>query len=111
MGTVRFLLAIAVVLTHTGAEFNFIEEAHLAVEMFFLASGFLISFILRESNTYRSDLSRFYLNRALRLYPIYYVVLLLSTFGFLLFPSIFGPPAILRAELSFSAILISLYQT
>lgn len=100
MGTVRFLLAIAVVLTHTGAAFNFLEEAHLAVEMFFLASGFLISFILRDTNAYRSKLSKFYINRGLRLYPIYCVILLFSTFGFLAFPKVFGPPALFHTALS-----------
>lgn len=100
MGTIRFLLAIAVVLTHTGAAFNFLR-ANIAVEMFFLASGFLISFVLRDSGAYRSDLSRFYLNRALRLYPIYYVVLAISTFGFLVFPTVLPRPALLGADLSF----------
>lgn len=48
-----------------------------AVQIFYLISGFLISYILTEARSY-PKLSHFYLNRVLRLYPIYYAVALVT---------------------------------
>lgn len=44
-----------------------------AVQLFYIISGFLISYVLVESRTY-SSVSTFYINRYLRLYPIYFFV-------------------------------------
>lgn len=49
----------------------------IAVQAFYMISGYLMSFILVEKKSYPS-LAAFYANRALRLFPIYYVVLLLA---------------------------------
>lgn len=48
-----------------------------AVQLFYVASGFLISYILTDKNTYPKVID-FYVNRALRIYPIYLVVAILS---------------------------------
>lgn len=73
MGLMRFLLAIAVVISHSdlsSAPFALIP-GYLAVEVFFSISGFYMSLILTEK--YR-DRTMFYVNRFLRLYPVYLVV-------------------------------------
>jgi len=75
MGSIRLLLALSVIAAHTGA--NFGVTGKLAVELFFLVSGFLITHILVGENHYRST-KVFYINRALRIYPIYWLVALTS---------------------------------
>ena len=73
MGSVRTLLAIAVVFNHSYG-FVFVG-GQLAVQLFYIISGFLISYIILEAKTYRS-VSSFYTNRLLRLFPIYWSVAL-----------------------------------
>ena len=78
MGFLRTILAITVVFAHSpwhGA-FVFVGGRN-AVQLFYIISGFLISYVINTNTTYR-DPWKFYLNRALRIYPIYYVVALLS---------------------------------
>lgn len=71
MGTIRTLLALAVVLTHA---YGFgVLAGMLAVQLFYMISGYLISFIPNETDNYR-QVSVFYKNRALRLFPVYFVV-------------------------------------
>jgi peptidoglycan/LPS O-acetylase OafA/YrhL len=75
MGLLRVLLAVSVFMAH-------VPKSGLtpilsgfggpnAVEIFFLVSGFYIALILEKS--YSSRLS-FYMNRILRLFPIYYII-------------------------------------
>ena len=52
-----------------------------AVQLFYIISGFLISYVLLDTKSYK-NISTFYLNRYLRLYPIYLCVAAL-TFIFL----------------------------
>jgi peptidoglycan/LPS O-acetylase OafA/YrhL len=72
MGLIRLLLAVAVVLNHAAVS-RVLPEGRIAVQLFYMISGFLISYILIENKTY-TKVSRFYLNRALRLFPAYYAV-------------------------------------
>lgn len=77
MGLFRVLLALSVVMSHTIK-----WEAPLykgfggitSVEIFFLISGFYIALILDK--TYKSK-KLFYINRILRLYPIYLIICVL----------------------------------
>lgn len=86
MGTLRTLFAIAVVLAHSYG-FVFVGGKN-AVQLFYMISGFLISYVLVERKVYKNTRS-FYLNRYLRLYPIYFVVALLSLVAFV-FASVIG---------------------
>ena len=82
----RALAAIAVVLGHSALELSWIREARLhviAVRLFFVLSGFLITSILlgmkgrveeRHSNV-GSELKTFYIRRALRIFPPYFAFL------------------------------------
>jgi peptidoglycan/LPS O-acetylase OafA/YrhL len=71
MGLVRTLLALTVILSHTIG--HYLVGGQLAVELFFIISGFLMSYILVEDQRYTSKLD-FYLSRAFRIYPVYWVV-------------------------------------
>lgn len=77
MGILRTLLALAVVFAHSWTSGLVFVGGRNAVQLFYVISGFLISYILIERQTYRS-LSGFYINRYLRLYPTYLVVALIS---------------------------------
>ncbi|MBL8279699.1 MAG: acyltransferase [Pelomonas sp.] len=70
MGLLRLLLAAAVVFAHTPVH-NLLTGGRLAVESFFMISGFYVALVL--DRTYRQPRD-FYINRYLRLVPVYLVV-------------------------------------
>lgn len=79
MGFLRLLLATSVVIAHCGSLFNLeFVGGQIAVQSFFIISGFYMSLILNEKYTSNGSYLLFITNRALRLYPIYWVVLLLT---------------------------------
>ncbi len=81
MGLLRTLFAITVVFAHSPLNGGFVfVGGRNAVQLFYMISGFLISYIISTNRAYRNPY-RFYLNRALRLYPIYLVVALLALLG------------------------------
>lgn len=89
MGLFRILLAVSVFMAHSDS-IGFMS--HLigfgggnAVEIFFIISGFYIAMILDKS--YSTNLG-FYKNRALRLYPIYFIICALVLVRCLLFPNL-----------------------
>ena len=89
MGLFRVLLAVSVFMAHSGPT-GFISNfsgwgGANAVEIFFVISGFYIAMILDKS--YSTNLS-FYKNRALRLYPIYYIICALVLVRCLFFPNL-----------------------
>lgn len=76
VGTLRFILALAVVATHLAASPALFHWGVFAVFGFYIISGYLMTQIL--CRTYHFDLRRFAVNRALRLYPQYWLVALLT---------------------------------
>lgn len=76
MGIVRFLLALAVVIGHSGPIFglSFID-GWKAVEIFFMISGFYMALILNEKYIGSGSYFKFISNRLLRIYPLYWIVL------------------------------------
>lgn len=80
MGVIRVLLAISVILAHTGPVFGInVVGGVIAVKAFYIISGFYMTLILNEkyigtNNSYPLFIS----NRLLRLFPIYWTVLLLT---------------------------------
>lgn len=76
MGILRTLLAIIVVFAHSPYGSIFVG-GQLAVQMFYVISGFLIAHVLQTNPAYL-DIKRFYTNRALRIYPIYLITLALT---------------------------------
>lgn len=84
LGILRFILAALVVIAHL-SEGTFVSHwGVFAVFGFYVISGYLMTAILNE--TYRFRFFSFWLNRFLRLYPTYFLVLLFSVFAFLVFP-------------------------
>jgi peptidoglycan/LPS O-acetylase OafA/YrhL len=80
MGLIRTLLAISVVLSH--CNLNIFLTGTIPVQLFYMISGFLISYVIVEKKTY-STIKNFYLNRYLKLYPIYLFVAILQLIIFL----------------------------
>lgn len=79
MGTLRFLLAMVVVLFHYQTIGRGLMDAHTAVKIFFIISGFYMAMILDQKYGRASGGMRaFAINRFLRLYPLYGVVLILT---------------------------------
>jgi len=80
MGLLRFLLAVSVILAHAGKLFGFeFVGGRIAVETFFMISGFYITLILNEKYIKENKSYKLFItNRFLRLYPLYWVALLLT---------------------------------
>jgi len=79
LGTLRTLFAITVVFAHSFGDI-FVGGRN-AVQLFYIISGFLISYVLVERRTY-SNIVSFYINRYLRLYPIYFIVAVITLLAF-----------------------------
>jgi peptidoglycan/LPS O-acetylase OafA/YrhL len=69
----RALAILPVLYTHFWNDDTWLGSA--GVFLFFVLSGYLITGILLRSRTNPSALQNFYLRRALRIAPIYYVTL------------------------------------
>ncbi len=79
MGLLRLILALAVVVTHSQPLFGVVSVGGLmAVQSFFIISGFYMAMILNEKYTGPGSYGLFITNRFLRLYPAYWVVLALT---------------------------------
>jgi peptidoglycan/LPS O-acetylase OafA/YrhL len=80
VGTFRFLLAIAVAAWHAeGLWAHHIMNGRMAVQCFYMVSGFLISLILsgKYDASTAAGLRLFYTNRALRIFVPYWTFLLI----------------------------------
>ena len=62
--------------------FYVVPSGHLGVIMFFVLSGFLITYLLiNEKNKSNAiSLKKFYMRRILRIWPLYYAILIISFF-------------------------------
>ena len=108
MGTLRTLFAISVVFAHS-IGFVFVGGQN-AVRLFYMISGFLISFVLVERKSY-SSIVLFYINRYLRLYPIYLSVAVLSLIAFFIKSLIGSEPNIFKIfqEVPISALILLVF--
>ncbi len=111
---VRFIAAFSVLIHHTeqikylmGLENiygnYFIKNlGKLGVGLFFVLSGFLITYLLLSEKKRRGDISTkaFYLRRILRIWPLYFIIVILGFFVFPVIP-IFNEP--LRNQYYFDA--------
>lgn len=92
LNTLRFYAALSVVIVHVSDNFNSAKpyptnirwlnalamDSHMAVNLFFVLSGFLITYLLLRERAERGDIAvwRFYGRRALRIWPLYYLIAL-----------------------------------
>lgn len=102
MGTLRIILAIAVILGHCGGFFGYtISSGVIAVQIFYMISGFFMALILSEKgNIYKSKVI-FYINRFIRIYSTYYVVFIISAIIYIVmyFVSNNGPIVLIQNNL------------
>ncbi len=94
MGLLRVILALAVVAAHTNPllPFNIISGS-MAVQTFYIISGFYMSLILQEK--YLHSYRLFITNRILRIYPLYLLVLVMTI---LVYGSFFRLPDVLLLQ-------------
>ena len=83
MGVLRFLLAVAVLAHYSAPIVPGVPmlDGNVAVEGFFIISGFYMALIL--SGPYVGRPAEFYAARALRIYPMYWIVLAAAVAGLL----------------------------
>lgn len=76
VGTLRLILASAVVLVHAGSffRFNITGGGQVPVELFYIISGFYMALVLNEKYVGPGAAGAFYINRLLRLLPAYWVM-------------------------------------
>lgn len=92
LNVLRFIAAYLVVIHHSEgmkvkngisriSSLSFFENGSLAVTFFFVLSGFLITyFLLKEKQqTNNINVAGFYIKRVLRIYPLYYLLVLFGT--------------------------------
>lgn len=96
---VRFIAAFSVLIHHTEqikylmgldniyGNYFIKNLGKLGVGLFFVLSGFLITFLLLSEKDRRGDISTkdFYIRRILRIWPLYFIIVIL---GFFVFPAI-----------------------
>lgn len=79
MGFLRTFLAIAVVVYHSYTIFGLrLCGGQLAVEAFFMISGFYMALILNEKYVGTGFYKKFILSRLYRIFPVYWIVLVLA---------------------------------
>jgi peptidoglycan/LPS O-acetylase OafA/YrhL len=76
VGTLRLILATAVLLVHSGSffRFNITSGGQIPVELFYIISGFYMALVLNEKYVGPGSAGAFYVNRLLRLLPAYWVM-------------------------------------
>ena len=86
--SIRFFAALAVMMFHYGAGFlarlglpgpivQFFENGFLGVSLFFVLSGFIITYSHKSESISRRFLADFYVARIARIYPVYLLSLLI----------------------------------
>ncbi len=79
MGILRTLLALAVVVYHSNKLFGLrMCGGQVAVESFYMISGFYMALILNEKYIGVGSYKKFILSRFYRIFPVYWIVLLLA---------------------------------
>ncbi len=85
----RGLAILLVVVYHNFGFIDYFFFGWLGVDLFFVLSGFLITDILLKTVGQKNYLKNFYIRRALRIFPLYYLALILFL---LLLPRITATP-------------------
>src|SRR5689334_2306169 len=79
MGSLRLFLALSVVIQHMGNPLGIrLLDAGVAVYLFFLISGFYMALVLNTKYVGPGSVPIFYLNRFVRIWPVYFVSVLIS---------------------------------
>jgi peptidoglycan/LPS O-acetylase OafA/YrhL len=103
LGTFRFLLALSVVLSHFGTIAGYyMMNGRMAVQCFYMVSGFLISLVLSQKYDPKTADGRwlFYTNRALRIFVPYWSFCLIILVGYAVITLGLGIPVGVSAALA-----------
>jgi peptidoglycan/LPS O-acetylase OafA/YrhL len=105
VGAYRLLLAVLVAVSHMGKTFLGFNPGVVAVISFLIISGFVMTSLIERSYKAPKKIGRFYLDRALRIYPqfLFYFVASCAVIHFLL------PGTPQAAELTLKNIAASLF--
>src|SRR6266496_5976018 len=76
----RGIAILLVVLLHNFGFMNYFFFGWLGVDLFFVLSGFLITNILLNTLGQPNFLRNFYIRRVLRIFPLYYLILIICLF-------------------------------
>lgn len=82
MGTLRYLLAVLVLLSHAGVNIAGHHPGVMAVAVFYALSGYVMSALIQRHYRPVSTTPRFYLDRLLRIYPQYAIYALAAALWF-----------------------------
>lgn len=94
MGALRFLLAFSVLAGHAGLGLKMLP-GDAAVQTFYVISGFYMALVLNTNKAYAADAKVFLTQRALRLFPVYWMVMAVTI---VLMLAVGLPDRILRAS-------------
>src|SRR5688572_10026095 len=92
MGILRLLLALAVVVAHCPTSTTlqgWVLPGSIAVQAFYVISGFYMALVLNEKYTFEGSTKLFYQQRYLRLAPMYWLTVLI-TIGACAFYTLWG---------------------
>lgn len=79
LGSIRFLLALSVVFSHMSYNSGHVlVGGKVAVQLFYVISGFLIMHVLQTNKAYGLNYLKFYKSRFFRLYPLYILIFLVT---------------------------------
>lgn len=95
LGVVRFVLAMMVLMNHIWLPTANIIGAH-AVTGFYIVSGFLMTKVINEVYVDNGGKIRYLTNRALRIYPLYLLVLVTSLAFVAVWPNYFRVYSLIR---------------
>ena len=107
IGYIRLSLAIAVLLSHVGVTVNGLNPGVISVVIFYMLAGGVVAHIYNDVLPEgRDKLFRFYKDRCLRIFPLYFYTVFL-TLTFLLISS-YGTPSYSLSALLHNALIIPL---
>lgn len=101
MGTLRYILALLVVLTHTGYNIGRFIQGVSAVVIFFLISGFVMTALIQKSYPTVQRMPAFLLDRVMRLFPQFLFYLALTSALMQFFVPTYALPPELGLELKY----------
>ena len=101
MGILRYVLALLVVLTHTGYNIGRFIQGVLAVVIFFMISGFVMTALIQKSYPTIQRMPAFLLDRVMRLFPQFLFYLALTSALMQFFVPTYALPPELGLELKY----------
>lgn len=80
MGFLSFFLAISILVFHSNPLFgSYLISTNIAVNLFFVITGFYISLVLNEKYVKKNNSYELFItNRLLRIFPLYWIILFLT---------------------------------